>query len=156
MASEGDDTLTISEELRGIANYDQVLEKVLLHFGVDGGTIHMLNEDGDLALMSHSKGMPEPVLAAIRIVPPGKGMAGVAFESNDVVDTCNLQQDAGTGPIRSGAKATGFGGSVVVPIRDQDDKPIGTLGIATAQERVFTPEEHADLLACGKAIGCSR
>lgn len=146
--------MTIIDDLRGISDYDMALARVLEHFGADGGTIHILDGDGMLALRAYTKGMPESVLAAISSVPPGKGMAGIAFMQNEVVDTCNLQGDAGSGPIRSGAKATGFGGSVAVPIRGEDGNPLGTLGIATVGERKFTDDEHAELIQCGEVIGC--
>ena len=146
--------MTLAEDLHGIDDCNAALARILEYFEADGGTIHLLGDDGMLELRAHSKGMPESVLELIRSVPPGKGMAGIAFAQNEVVDTCNLQRDAGTGGIRSGAKATGFGGSIAVPIRDENDNPCGTLGIATVREREFTAEEQAELVQCGKAIGC--
>lgn len=145
--------MTLVEDLHGISDYDTALTRILEYFEADGGTIHILDTDGMLELKAYSKGMPESVLAAIQSIPPGKGMAGVAFERNDTVDSCNLQEDDACGAIRPGAKSTGFGGSIAVPIRDHDDNARGTLGIATMRERTFTSEECTELITCGKAIG---
>lgn len=147
--------MSLVEDLHGISDLDSALVRVLEHFGGDGGTIHLLDGNGMLALQAASAGMPEPVLDAIRMIPPGKGMAGIALERNEPVDTCNLQADDSGGAIRPGAKATGFGGSITVPIRDQEGNPIGTLGIATVAERSFTPDETDELMRCGEAIGWS-
>ena len=146
--------MTLVDDLHGITDYDTALARILEYFEADGGTIHLLGDDGMLELRAYTKGMPESVLASIRSIPPGKGMAGVAFAHNEAVDTCNLQSDAGSGAVRAGAKATGFGGSLAVPIRDQDDNARGAIGIATVREREFSVEEHAELIQCGKAIGC--
>jgi hypothetical protein len=145
--------MTLVEDLHGISDYYTALARILEHFEADGGTIHILGDNGMLELKAYSQGMPESILAAIQSIPPGKGMAGVAFDRNDVVDSCNLQEDDCGGAIHPGAKSTGFSGSIAVPIRDQDDNARGTLGIAAFGERSFTSAECTELISCGKAIG---
>ena len=70
---------------------------------------------GVLHLKAASKGLPEAVLAIVRRVPVGKGMAGLAVERAEPVGACNIQTDA-SGSVRPGAKLTGMEGAVVVPI----------------------------------------
>jgi putative methionine-R-sulfoxide reductase with GAF domain len=89
----------------------------------------------------------------VKLVPVGKGMAGLAVERNAPINTCNIQTDT-TGDVRSGAKATGLEGAIVVPIQ-RDGAAIGALGIANRSERTFTDAEIADLLREGQAIGAA-
>lgn len=146
--------MSLIEDIQCAGDHVSALTRILEHFGCDGGTIHLLGSDGMLHLEASSKGIPEPVLAAIRSIPPGKGMAGLALERNDAVETCNLQEES-SGDVEAGAKATGFGGSIAVPIRNERGDAVGAIGVATVRERTFTREEHAELIACGEAISCS-
>lgn len=146
--------MSLIEDIRGVADHASALKRILEHFQCDGGTIHLLGSDGMLHLEASSQGMPESVLAAIRLIPPGKGMAGLALERNDAVETCNLQDEV-SGDVRPGARATGFGGSIAIPIRNEQGEAVGALGVATIAERTFSPEEHEELIACGEALACS-
>jgi GAF domain-containing protein len=94
--------------------------------------------------------LPEAVLAAVRLVPVGKGMAGLAVERGAPVDTCNLQTDA-SGNVKPGAKATGMEGAIVVPIF-KGEKAVGALGIANRATRTFSAEETALLMEAGRTI----
>ncbi|MBZ5592255.1 MAG: GAF domain-containing protein [Acidobacteriia bacterium] len=127
-----------------------VLDLTLKHFGADTGTIHLLESDGVLHLKAASSGIPEPVLQAVKLVPIGKGMAGLAVERKEAVSVCNLQTDA-SGNARPGAKATGMEGALVVPVLS-GDRAVGALGIANRAPRAFTPEETALLTGVGRAI----
>jgi GAF domain-containing protein len=98
--------------------------------------------------------MPPPVLDVIRVIPVGKGMAGLAAERRAPVTACNLQTDT-SGDVRPGAKATGLEGAICVPILD-GEAAIGALGVANRAEREFTPEEQALLLELGRAIAGAR
>lgn len=135
--------------LAGATRDDEALGLVLRHFKADSGTLHRLRE-GVLALSAHSPGIPEPVLAAVRSVPIGKGMAGLAAERRVPVTACNLQTDT-SGDVRPGARATGLRGSIVVPMLDGDVLH-GTLGIGNRDEREFSAEERALLLAAGAVL----
>lgn len=122
---------------------------VLTHFRAESGTIHGL-EAGELRLCTHSPGMPAPVLEVIRVIPVGKGMAGLAVERRAPVTACNLQSDA-SGDVRPGARATGLRGSIVVPLLDAGE-PVGALGIANREERTFSSAEVELLLAAGRVL----
>ena len=142
--------MSLLDQLRAATDYTAALQSIISHFRADSGTIHMLESDGVLHLKAASQGLPEAVLAAVRLVPVGKGMAGLAVERGEPVDTCNLQTDA-TGNVKPGARATGMEGAIVVPIF-AGDKPVGALGIANRATRTFSPEETALLMEAGRAI----
>jgi L-methionine (R)-S-oxide reductase len=129
---------------------DEVLRLAMEHFRADTGTIHLLESDGVLHLKAASAGIPQPVLDAVRLVPIGKGMAGLAVERKEPVSVCNLQTDS-SGNARPGARATGMEGALVVPIF-RGDNAVGALGIANRAPRTFTPEETALLTEVGRAI----
>ena len=84
------------------------------------------------------------------IIPAGKGIAGQVVAQNKPVTICNLQTDS-SGVAKPGAKQTGVGGALCVPIRD-GDKLIGTLGIGTARQYEYTAEETAKLEQIGSKI----
>ena len=103
-----------------------------------------------LHLKAASAGIPQVVIETVRRVPVGKGMAGLAVERGEPVNSCNIQTDA-TGDVRPGARATGLQGSIVVPLL-LDGRAIGAVGIANHRERTFTDEEGAALLEAGRVL----
>lgn len=128
----------------------EVLRVTMEHFRADTGTIHVLESDGVLHLKAASAGIPPPVLDAVRLVPIGKGMAGLAVQRKEPISVCNLQTDM-SGAARPGAKTTGMEGALVVPLL-AGDEAVGALGIANRAPRAFTPEETALLTGVGRAI----
>jgi L-methionine (R)-S-oxide reductase len=130
--------------------WDGALARVLHYFGADSGTIHLLHDDGVLHLAAASAGIPPVVLNTVREVPVGKGMAGLAVERRMPVNACNIQTDV-SGDVRSGAKATGLQGSIVVPLL-HGEAAVGALGIANRHEREFTDDEAALLLDIGRSL----
>ena len=130
------------------------LGAVIRHFGADMGMIHRLNpDDRHLELVATSEGVPEPVLAAARRIPLGKGIAGETALTGKPVSMCNLQTDT-SGVARPGAKATGAQGTLCVPVF-RGDQVVGTLGIGVRGERTFTDAETEELLAAGRALAGS-
>jgi putative methionine-R-sulfoxide reductase with GAF domain len=119
------------------------LEGILGRFAADTGTIHLI-EDGVLILKAHA-GVPPPVVQIVARVPVGKGMAGLAAERNEPVSTCNIQTDSG-GDVKAGARQTGVGGAIVVPIRDGTGHAVGALGIGVHHEHTYSAAEIARLL----------
>lgn len=128
----------------------EVLHLTMEHFRADTGTIHLLESDGILHLKAASAGIASPVLEAVRLVPIGKGMAGLAVQRKEPVSVCNLQTDA-SGAARPGAKATGMEGALVVPLFIGREA-VGALGIANRAPRAFTADETALLTDVGRAI----
>jgi GAF domain-containing protein len=131
-----------------------VLECAIAYFRADSGTLHLLRDDGLLHLEAASRGIPELVLAAVRTVPVGKGMAGLAVQRARPVDACNLQTDA-SGDVRPGAKATGLQGAIVVPVLKREaagDRAVGAFGIANRAERTFSAAEQALLIEIARRL----
>lgn len=124
------------------------LKAIVAEFGADGGTLHMLGDDGLLHLAAYAPELPQQVLETIRTIPVGKGMAGLAVERAAPVDACNIQTDD-SGDVRPGARLTGLKGAIVVPILD-GGRPVGALGIGNVAERTFTPDEIDRLLEAGR------
>ena len=94
--------------------------------------------------------MPDPVLATIQHIPVGKGMAGLAVERREPVNSCNIQTDT-SGDVRPGARATALAGAIVVPIF-RGEEVVGALGIANRRERTFADEEVAHLLHAARQL----
>lgn len=126
------------------------LVQVLAHFKADSGTIHLIGADGNLHLQTATAGIPPVVLDKVRIVPIGKGMAGLAAERRQPVNICNIQTDT-SGDVRPGAKATGLEGAIAVPMFSGDEVA-GVLGVGNHAERTFTDDEVASLLAAGRVL----
>lgn len=130
------------DSLRTSRDGTELLERTAEHFDAQTATLHMLDDsDGLLHLRAAVGSLPAPVLEAVRTVPVGKGIAGLTVERGEPVDLCNLQTDR-SGVARPGARETGVGGSVCVPVL-RDGRPVGALGVGTAYEHVFSDEEIA-------------
>jgi GAF domain-containing protein len=138
------------DRLPPLREADRALAIILEHFGAESGTIHRLEGDGLLHLLAATPGFPPPVLAAIRTIPVGKGMAGLAAARREPVDACNLQTDT-SGDVRPGARATGMEGAIVVPML-RDGEVVGTLGIANRRPRLFDAGERELLLEAGRRL----
>jgi len=142
--------MTLPDQVRSARDYSAALAAIIAYFRADSGTIHMLEADGVLHLKAASKGLPDAVLEVVRLVPVGKGMAGLAVERAQPVSVCNLQTDS-SGDAKPGARATGMEGAIVVPIFS-GEKAAGALGIANRAARTFSEEETALLIEAGRAV----
>lgn len=130
----------------------EALEAVIRHFRCDSGTIHATAADGHLHLRALVGQFPPPVLDAIRTIPFGKGLAGLAASRRSAVTVCNLQSDQ-SGDVRPGARATGMEGAITVPAIDTGTgEVVGVMGIACIAPRTYTDEESAHLLLCAAAV----
>jgi L-methionine (R)-S-oxide reductase len=133
---------------------EKTLDEAIALFGAESGTVHLSNPDRTALELSAVRGpMPEPVLAAIRLIPWGKGMAGLAAERLEAVQTCNIQTTTSS-DVRPGARATGLSGAIVVPILSGEDV-VGTIGVGVRAERTFTTDEAERLLDHGRAFARS-
>lgn len=141
--------LTATDEARFAA----ALQLVQAELGAVMGTLHRLGDDDHLHLVAATPGIPEPVLAASRRIPLGKGIAGEAAATAKPVTLCNLQTDT-SGVARPGAKATGLGGSLCVPVFD-GETVVGTLGVGWLGERQIGDAETATLIAAGRVLAAA-
>ena len=112
--------------------------------GGAAGTVH-LREDSDLKLCA-AVNIPPPVVAVVTVVPKGKGMAGLAFERDKPVSTCNLKTDT-SGDVRPGAKAVDANAAVAIPVHDADGNVRAVVGIAYRGEREMDDAELGRLSA---------
>jgi L-methionine (R)-S-oxide reductase len=128
----------------------EALNVMLDYFDCQTGTVHRLNSRSqDLRLVAQ-RGLPPAILAVVGSIPIGKGIAGQTAAGGEPVTLCNLQTDA-SGTALPGARQTGVGGALCVPVRD-GDVLAGTLGIGSVQPRQFTPGETQELLEIGRLI----
>jgi L-methionine (R)-S-oxide reductase len=118
---------------------EKILCDTLAKFNSETGTIHKLHEPTQLLRLLAQAGLPPQLLDMVSIIPVGKGIAGECAQKNRPVTMCNLQTDT-SGVAKPGAKQTGVGGAVCVPIRN-GDKVIGTFGIGTKREYEYSAAE---------------
>ena len=141
---------TIPSDIALATDATVALAAVIRTFAAHTGTLHFLGTDGMLHLAAFHGAIPAPVMEHIRIIPIGKGMAGVCAELNEPVSWCNLNRD-GSGVVQPAARSLGLAGSIVVPVRS-GAALVGTLGIANIGERTFTDEETEQLIECGSSL----
>ena len=130
---------------------EQILHVVLAKFNSETGTIHRLDGDNQLLYLAAQVGLPPQILEVVKTIPVGKGIAGQVVAQNKPVTICNLQTDS-SGVAKPGAKQTGVGGALCVPLRD-GDKIAGTIVIGTIRQHEYTPEETRELEEIGRLIG---
>jgi hypothetical protein len=117
------------------------------HRGV-AGTVHRLV--GEVLRIEAAVNIPPPVIQATATIPRGKGMAGLAWERDQPVQTCNLQ-DPGK-DVRPGAKAVGAGAAVAFPVHDGAGQVRAVVGIAFAEARELPAAEIGELQRTGAAL----
>ena len=126
-------------------NDDQVwLDELLAGCGAVAGSIHRV--EGDAMRLVASKNLPPPVLAAVAVVPRGKGMGGLAFSTGQPVQTCNLQEDQ-SGRIKPLARSVSAQAAVALPVLDAEGSARAVVGIAFGHEGEIPTEDVARLLA---------
>ena len=130
---------------------EQVLRAALEHFHSETGTIHWLDAEKQSLHLAAQVGLPPQMLAVVKTIPVGKGIAGQVIAQDRAVTICNLQADT-SGVVQPGAKQTGVGGALCVPVRCHD-KTVGTIGIGTTRPREYTPEETRLLEEIGRLLG---
>ena len=122
---------------------DAWLRAFIERHGGSNGTIHVRN-DSDVLALAASHNIPDKVLGIVQTIPKGKGMAGLAWERDKPVSTCNLKRDQ-TGDVRPGAKAVDAQAAVALPVHDEQGDLRAVVGIAFASERDMSESELAEL-----------
>lgn len=115
------------------------LESLLGRFEAVAGTVHH-DRAGELHLTA-AHNIPAPVVERMRVVPQGKGMAGLAQTRREPVQTCNLQQDD-TGRIMPMAKLVGGQAAVAIPVLDAGAVR-AVVGLTFAYEGDVPPDDVA-------------
>lgn len=119
--------------------FETWLQAFIAKHGGIAGTVHLLTfEQQDPVLrLAASVRIPPPVIEATRSIPKGKGMAGLAWERLQPVQTCNLATDT-SGDVRPGAKAVNAQAAVALPVQGANGAFRGVVGIAFMGEREFS------------------
>ena len=117
------------------------LKEFIARHGAVAGTVHAV--EGQILAMRAAVNIPPKVVEVTRSIPLGKGMAGLAWERDAPVHTCNLRSDD-TGDVRPGAKAVDASAAVALPVHAAGAVR-GVVGIAWMGERTITEGELAAL-----------
>jgi L-methionine (R)-S-oxide reductase len=120
----------------------QWLSDLLAQFDASSGTVHLHETDG--LRLAAAVNIPEPVQKIVEWVPNGKGMAGLALQRGEPVQTCNLQEDK-SGSVKPGAKAVNAQAAVALPVKNVEGGIRGVVGIAFQHEREFTAADLDEL-----------
>lgn len=129
---------------------DQVLSKLLEAFQCQVGTIHTIDASTGMLKMRARRGIPDSILDKVKMIPIGKGMAGIAAERKQAVQVCNLQTDT-SGVAKPGAKDTKMEGSISAPMM-LDGKVYGTVGVGKPIPYEFSDEESGAIMDAGAVI----
>jgi hypothetical protein len=106
------------------------------HGGI-AGTVHVVR--GELLELAAAINIPPKVQEITARIPLGKGMAGLAWQHDKPISSCNLQADA-SGNIKPGAKAVGGKAAVALPVHAPSGTVRAIVGLAWADERDLSDE----------------
>jgi L-methionine (R)-S-oxide reductase len=118
----------------------QWLRDLLGRHGAVAGSVHVVR--GDALAIVAAVNLPPKVVEITASIPSGKGMAGLAWQHDKPIQTCNLQDDD-SGQVRPGAKAVDARGAVAMPVRAADGAVRAIVGLAWADERVLDDAQLA-------------
>ncbi len=107
------------------------------HGGV-AGSVHLREADELQLVAAHN--LPPRVQELTARIPRGKGMAGLALERAQPVQTCNLQADR-SGDVQPGARAVAASAAIALPVTDAAGQVRAVVGIAFADERELVGAE---------------
>jgi L-methionine (R)-S-oxide reductase len=135
------------------AEFDPAMQSWLVRFlsqaGATAGTVHLYKEGG--LRRTAAVNIPPQVQQAVQWVPVGKGMAGLALERGEPVQTCNLQDD-GPSAVQPGARAVNAKAAVALPVRDQAGAILAVVGAAFSEEREIHGAELERLQRAAAAL----
>ncbi len=126
------------------------LENFIQNHGGVAGTVHLVTPDGALALAA-AVNIPPPVQELVRLVPRGKGMAGLALQRDEAVSSCNIKDDK-SGQVRPGARAIDAHAGVALPVHGASGSVRAVVGIAFREKRDILDSELGGLLAAAGAL----
>ena len=132
------------------SNIQSWLEKFIRDNDGVAGTVHQRLDADNLSLAA-AVNIPPPVQEIVRRIPKGKGMAGLAFEHDEPISTCNIKDDA-TGRVRPGAKAVQAQAAVAFPVHDGQGAVRAVVGIAYKDDRELTESQLEALTAAARTL----
>jgi len=104
------------------------------------GSVHLV--DGDQLSIAAAHNLPPKVIELTAKIPLGKGMAGLAWQHDKAIQTCNLKTDM-SGAVKPGAKAVDGKAAVALPVHDQSGTVRAIVGLAWMDERELSADEIA-------------
>ncbi|HEY1549672.1 MAG TPA: GAF domain-containing protein [Kofleriaceae bacterium] len=104
------------------------------------GTVHVVR--GDMLTIAGAINIPPKVQEVTAKIPIGKGMAGLAWQHDKPIQTCNLKDD-NTGAVKPGAKAVDAKAAVALPIHDGSGTVRAVVGLAWMHDNELTAAELA-------------
>ena len=110
------------------------LRELLGKHGAAAGTVHVVR--GDALAMVAAVNIPPKVQELTQTIPMGKGMAGLAWQHDKPIQTCNLKDD-NSGAVKPGAKAVDARAAVALPVHDGAGAVRAVVGLAWMDERVL-------------------
>jgi len=116
------------------------LRELLAKHGAVAGTVHHVR--GDALAIVAAVNIPPKVQELTATIPMGKGMAGLAWQHDKPIQTCNLKEDD-SGQVRPGAKAVDARAAVALPVHDGDGMVRAVVGLAWMDERELADRELA-------------
>jgi L-methionine (R)-S-oxide reductase len=108
------------------------LRELLGKHGAIAGTVHLVR--GDALEIAAAHNIPPKVQEVTAKIPLGKGMAGLAWQHDKPIATCNLKDDS-TGAVKPGAKAVDGKAAVALPVHEPSGMVRAVVGMAWADER---------------------
>jgi L-methionine (R)-S-oxide reductase len=131
------------------AAHQQWLEGFLRDFGAVAGSVH--EQRGVDLHLTAAQNLPPPVIAAVELVPYGKGMAGLAQARKAPVQTCNLKNDD-TGTVKPGAKAVNAQAAIAVPVFNPAGEVLAVVGAAWMEEGEIGPERERAVMRAAATL----
>ncbi|RYZ43617.1 MAG: GAF domain-containing protein [Myxococcaceae bacterium] len=128
--------------------YQDWLAQFVTTFNGAAGTVHF--QHGQDLELAAAHNIPPPVLAVVKHVPHGKGMAGLAQVRRQPVQTCNLQTDETT--VKPGARAVNAQAGIALPVFDAGGALRAVVGIAFSFEGAISAEREQELLAAAARL----
>jgi hypothetical protein len=104
------------------------------------GTVHVVY--GDSLAIAGAHNIPPKVQEITATIPMGKGMAGLAWQHDKPIQTCNLKEDT-TGQVKPGAKAVDARAAVALPVHDGSGTIRAIVGLAWMHDNELSEAELA-------------
>jgi hypothetical protein len=124
------------------ASIEQWLRDFLRRHGAVAGTVHVVR--GDHLAIAATVNIPPKVQELTAAIPMGKGMAGLAWQHDKPIQTCNLKEDT-SGQVKPGAKAVDAQAAIALPVHAPDGVVRAVVGLAWMDERERVGAELAAL-----------
>ena len=102
------------------------------------GTVHVVH--GDCLTITGAHNIPPKVQELTATIPMGKGMAGLAWQHDKPIQTCNLKEDT-SGQVKPGAKAVDARAAVALPIHDGSGTIRAIVGLAWMHDNELSEPE---------------